>query len=224
MKTEHLIFFPEILKKKAGKIIVSLEDLDEYQPEDFNVFLAVETLKACRLLSKEFEEKYETLKFNYLYNDVILLPSVNYQGELADRYTELEIEQEILQEEPAYSKYATALFNATNFGDEWPEKSGAVEEIENQLTKRSSTARQIMTEISKQLGVNIKTTSWKRLPNGKFDYSLPATLTFEVYKCKPELFIELENLAKTVVNNFSIEAKMEEEWPFWEMEINYKTI
>lgn len=221
MKTDHLIFFPEILKKEAGKIIVRLEDLNEYQPEDFNVFLAVETLKACRLLSEEFQEKYETLKYNYLSNDVIHLPSVNYQGELADRYTELEIEQEILREEPAYSRYATALFNATNFGDEWPEKSAAVEEIENQLTERRSAAHKIMSEISKQLGVTINTTSWKRLPNGKFDYSLPATLTFEVYECKPELFTELENLAKSVVNNFSIETKMEEEWPFWELEIAY---
>lgn len=224
MKIEHLIFFPEILKKEVGKITVRLEDLDDYQPEDFNVFLAVENLKACRLLSKEFDEKYETLKFNYLYNDVILLPSVNYQGELADRYTELEIEQEILREEPAYSKYATALFNATNFGDEWPEKSEVVKVIENQLTQRRSTARQLMSEISKQLGATINTTSWKRLPNGKFDYSLPATLTFEVYECKPELFSELEKLAKKVVNNFSIEVKMDEEWSFWEIEINYNTI
>lgn len=77
-----------------------------------------------------------------------------------------------------------------------------------------------MTEISKQLGVTIKTTSWKRLPNGKFDYSLPATLTFEVYERKPQLLTELENLAKTVVNNFSIEVKMDEEWPFWEMNIS----
>lgn len=220
MKTEHLIFFPEILKKEAGKITVRLEDLDEYQPEDFNVFLAVETLKACRLLSEEFEEKYETLKYNYLYNDVILLPAVNYQGELADRYTELEIEQEILQEEPAYSMYATALFNATNFGEEWPEKSEAIDAIENQLTEKRLMAHQIMTEISKQLGVTIKTTSWKRLPNGKFDYSLAASLTFVVYERKPQLLSELENLAKTVVNNFSIKAKMDEEWPFWEMVIS----
>lgn len=220
MKTEHLIFFPEILKKEAGKITVRLEDLDEYQPEDFNVFLAVETLKACRLLSEEFEEKYETLKYNYLYNDVVNLPSVNFHGELADRYTELKIEQEILREEPAYSRYATALFNATNFGEEWPEKSEAVEEIENQLTEKRLMTHQIMTEISKQLGVTIKTTSWKRLPNGKFDYSLPATLTFEVYERKSELLTELEKIAKTVVNYFSIEAKMDEEWPFWKMVIS----
>lgn len=220
MKIEHLIFFPEILKKEVGKITVRLEDLDEYQPEDLNVFLAVETLKACRLLSEEFEEKYETLKYNYLYNDVILLPAVNYQGELADRFTELEIEQEILREEPTYSMYATALFNATNFGDEWPEQSEAVEEIENQLTEKRLMAHQIITEISKQLGVTIKTTSWKRLPNGKFDYSLPASLTFEVYERKPQLLSELENLAKTVVDNFSIEVKMDEEWSFWEMEIS----
>ena len=217
MKTEHLLFFPEILKKETGKITVRLEDLDEYQPEDFNVFLAVETLKACRLLSEEFEEKYETLKYNYLYNDVILLPAVNYQGELADHCTELEIEKEILSEDPIYRAYSTALFNATNFGEEWPEKSEAVEEIENQLTEKRLVAHRIMTEISKQLGVTIKTTSWKRLPNGKFDYSLPATLTFEVYERKSELLTELENLAKTVVNNFSIEAKMEEEWPFWDI-------
>jgi hypothetical protein len=220
LKTEHLIFFPEILKKEAGKITVRLEDLDEYQPEDFNVFLAVETLKACRLLSEEFEEKYETLKYNYLYNDVILLPAVNYQGELVDRFTELEIEQEILREEPIYTAYSASLFNATNFGEEWPEKSEAVEEIENQLTEKRLMAHQIMTEISKQLGVTIKTTSWKRLPNGKFDYSLPATLTFEVYERKPQLLSELENLAKTVANNFSIETKMEEEWPFWKMVIS----
>lgn len=136
MKTEHLIFFPEILKKEAGKITVRLEDLDEYQPEDFNVFLAIETLKACRLLSEEFQEKHETLKYNYLYNDVILLPALNYQGELADHCTELEIEKEILSEDPIYRAYSTALFNATNFGEEWPEKPEAVEEIENQLTEK----------------------------------------------------------------------------------------
>jgi hypothetical protein len=220
MKTEHLLFFPEILKKEAGKITVRLEDLDEYQPEDFNVFLAVETLKACRLLSEEFEEKYETLKYNYLYNDVIQLPTISFQGELANRFTELEIEQEILREEPIYTAYSASLFNATNFGEEWPEKSEAVEEIENQLTEKRLMTHQIMTEISKQLGVTIKTTSWKRLPNGKFDYSLPATLTFEVYERKSELLTELEKIAKTVVNYFSIEAKMDEEWPFWKMVIS----
>ena len=224
MKTEHLIFFPEILKKEAGKITVRLEDLDEYQPEDFNVFLAIETLKACRLLSEEFQEKHETLKYNYLYNDVILLPALNYQGEPADHCTELEIEKEILSEDPIYRAYSTALFNATNFGEEWPEKPEAVEEIENQLTEKRLMAHQIMTEISKQLGVTIKTTSWKRLPNGKFDYSLPATLTFEVYERKSELLTELEKIAKTVVNYFSIEAKMAEEWPIWDLVITYNEI
>lgn len=220
MKTEHFIFFPEIVKKEAGKITVRLEDLDEYQPEDFNVFLAVETLKACRLLSEDFQVKYETLKYNYLYNDVIQIPSISFQGESADQFTELEIEKEILSEDPIYSAYSTALFNATNFGEEWPEKSEAIESIENQLTEKRLVAHRIIREISKQLGVTIKTTSWKRLPNGKFDYSLPATLTFEVYERKPELLTELENLAKTVVTSFSIEEKTEDEWPFWNMEIS----
>jgi hypothetical protein len=38
MKTEHLIFFPEILKKEAGKIYLRLENSEDYRPRLANFF------------------------------------------------------------------------------------------------------------------------------------------------------------------------------------------
>lgn len=216
MKVEHYVLFPEVMERDYGKVIFKLEYLDDYSADDLNIHLAMLLLESANLIPNYIINSYSVLKSDYLYNKTVDLVPERYTGPLADRFTELEIEKQKIMDNPDYALNMTALFNNYHFGDEIPENLPDVTDAREASFQLMQQQNRIMKQIEPMLSGKVKTTAWPRLANNRFDYSLPATLIFELYNYDSSLLPELNAKALEVVQQIDAkQAKNEFDENYW---------
>lgn len=225
MKLLHYIFYPEIVSKQPGELQCKVIALDDYEPADFNIHLALAILKAAQIISADKLEHYRTMCDNYMYYQLIDLPTIQYRGELADVYTLLKAEETKLMDDPDYKVNIQSYFNHVHFGDDMPADLPNVDEQRDYFGELNSAMHKLMQKIEAEIGAKVKTTAWPRKPNNYFDYSVPTTLTFETYKHDESLEPAINAEAGKYVKSFSYTEGLddigEKEWLFT---IHYNTL
>lgn len=210
MKIDHYIFFPEVVARQPGSVTIRVDALDDYAPEDFNIYLAIALLRAAEIVGFEQLYDYESIKNDYLYNKTIALPDIAYRGPLADQYTTLQVEAGKIMDDPDYRTNLLSTFNHVHFGDDMPEELPDDTEQRNAHHEIMMQIGKISEQIEDELGIMTKTTGWPRLPNWQFDYSLPATLILSPYKYDEALLPQLQAEANKLVKSFTVKEDTDE--------------
>jgi hypothetical protein len=203
MKIEHNIWFPELISTSEKEVKICINGLDEYLPEDFNILLAMEALCAANVLPANEIEGYQQFKQQGLAEKKVVLPNVVYTGPLADAYTRNQAIIDEFRSNPDYQTFSRQLFEACHFDGEMPVTDESLAILQERVFEIEQKNWKIMKEIQTELGVEISTTSWPRLPNGFWDYSLPAKLHLEVFEYHTSLGIELQEIAEKFISSFS---------------------
>lgn len=153
---------------------------------------------------------YHQQKNDYLYNKVILSPIIEYKGELADIYTTLYVEGKKIMNHPSYSSYLTAKFNEMHFGEE-ASVNPPDPEFQNKNLEISKQQNLVLQKTEEQLGIHSQTVGWKRLKNGQFDTSLPATLIIQPFEYNKVEFDKLKKMANNIIKSFQFKKDENEE-------------
>jgi hypothetical protein len=203
MKIEHNIWFPELICKSEKEVTIYVIGLEDYQPVDFNVLLAMEALCAAKVIPTNEIEDYQQFKRLGLAEKKDNLPNVDYQGPLADEYTRNQAVIDEFRSIPIFQNFSRQLFEACHFDGEMPITDENLAVLQERVFEIEQNNWNIMKEIQREIGHEILTTSWPRLPNGFWDYSLPTTLIFEVFEYNSSFVCELEKKAKQFITAFS---------------------
>ncbi|MBU3660914.1 MAG: hypothetical protein FGM14_13640 [Flavobacteriales bacterium] len=216
MKIEHHVWFPEIVQKSEKEISMYVMGFDVYKPEDFNLLFAMEALCAAKGISEEALEKYQQFKQQGFAERRVSLPNYTYSGPLADEYTRNQSVMDEFRSNPDYQNFSRQLFEACHFDGEMPMTDENLALLQDRVFEIERKNMKIMQQIQREIGLEILTTSWPRLPNNYWDYSLPTQLTFEVFKYEESFVQELQEKANAYIASFSVEPIVrfedEQEW------------
>jgi hypothetical protein len=223
MKIEHNIWFPELIGQSEKEVTIYANGLDDYQPRDFNILLAMEALCAAKVIPTKEIEAYQQFKQLGLAEKKEILPNVVYQGPLADEYTRNQALIDEFRSNADYQVFSRQLFEACHFDGEMPITDENLAVLQERVFEIEQNNWEIMKEIQAEIGLEILTNSWPRLPNGFWDYSLPTTLVFEVFEYNSSFVIELEKKAEEFITSFScVPIERYEDVNTWEIIIQLK--
>lgn len=216
MKIDHHVWFPEIIQKSEKEISMYVMGFDLYKPEDFNLLFAMEALCAAKGISDEAIDTYQQFKQHGLAERRVSLPNYTFSGPLADEYTRNQSAIDEFRSNPDYQNFSRQLFEACHFEGEMPTTDENLALLQDRVFEIERKNMKIMQQIQCEIGLEILTTSWPRLPNGYWNYALPTQLTFEVFDYEESFVKELQEKANVYIASFSIEPFMrfegEQEW------------
>lgn len=203
MKIEHNIWYPELISISEKEVKICINGLDDYLPGDFNILLAMEALCATNVIPGNEIEAYQQFKQQGFAEKKVVLPNVVYTGPLADDYTRNQAVMDEFRSNPDYQTFSRQLFEACHFDGEMPMTDESLAILQERVFEIEQKNWKILKEIQTELGLEILTTSWPRLPNCFWDYSLPAKLIFEVFEYQKSFAIELQEMAEKFISSFS---------------------
>jgi len=203
MKIDHNIWYPELISTSEKEVKICINGLDEFLLVDFNILLAMEALCATNVLPVNDIEAYQQFKQQGFAEKKVVLPNVVYTGPLADAYTRNQAIMDEFRSNPDYQRFSRQLFEACHFDGEMPVTDESLAILQERVFEIEQKNWKIMKEIQTELGVEISTTSWPRLQNGFWDYSLPAKLHLEVFEYQKSFAIELQEIAEKFISSFS---------------------
>jgi len=223
MKIDHNIWFPELIRKSEKEVTIYANGLEDYQSRDFNILLAMEALCAAKGIHSNEIEAYQQFKQLGLAEKRDSLPNVIYRGHLADEYTRNQAIIDEFRSNADYQIFSRQLFEACHFDGEMPITDENLAVLQEQVFEIEQNNWKIMKEIQAEIGLEILTTAWPRLPNGFWDYSLPTTLVFEVFEYNSSFVIELEKKAEQFITSYScVPIDRYEDVKTWEIIIQLK--
>jgi hypothetical protein len=215
MKIEHHIYDYncEIVEKSEGKASIKVKNTFlDYQPADFNVHFAIQTLLACNLLEKLSIGHYSFQKSQYLYDKATRLPEIPYTGKLADDYTFLQTQSDKLgayTRAPASPPTILEVVETLKPFLSQAETSTITRYLDDIFSlsafigsKQSKILKAIHTEIRPTS--EIRTIGWKRNNSGAFDYSLPATLFLGTVAFDEKEYQKLMKVVAQIAQKFTI--------------------
>ena len=203
MKIDHNIWFPELISKSEKEVTIYVNGLDDYKPEDFNILLAMEAICAAKMIPENEIDAYQQFKQHGFAEQKVLLPKVSYRGPLADEYTRNQAVMDEFRSNPNYQTFSRQLFEACHFDGEMPITDENLAILQERVFEIEQKNWKILKEIQAEIGREILTNSWPRLPTGYWDYSLPTTLNFEVFEYNKNFVHELQKKAEQFINSFS---------------------
>jgi hypothetical protein len=216
MKIEHHVWFPEINNKSEKEVEMYVMGFEAYQPEDFNLLFAMEALCAAKGIAEEAIESYQQFKQQGFAEKRVSLPKFTYSGPLADEYTRNQAIMDEFRSNPDYQTFSRQLFEACHFDGEMPMTDDNLALLQDRVYEIELKNVKIMQQIQREVGLEILTISWPRLPNNYWDYTLPTQLTFEVFQYEEAFISELQQRAQQYIDYFSYEPIVrfedEQEW------------
>jgi hypothetical protein len=216
MKIEHHVWFPEIIGKSEKEVEMYVMGFEAYQPEDFNLLFAMEALCTAKGISDEAIEAYQQFKQQGFAEKKVTLPNFTYSGPLADEYTLNQAVMDEFRSNPDYQTFSRQLFEACHFDGKMPMTDDNLALLQERVFEIERKNMKIMQKIQREVGLEILTTAWPRLPNNYWDYSLPTQLTFEVFEYEVAFINELQQKAQQYIDSFSCEPIVryedEQEW------------
>jgi hypothetical protein len=242
MKIEHQIseYNCEVISNQDNKAIIKVKDnFSDYQPADFNVHFAIQTLLACNILEKISDGHYNVYKSQYLYEKAIRLPDIIITGKLADDYTFFSEQQEKLKAW-VYNKTATIqeikeviesispFFEAKKIAecqhDDHKEHSRNLDSL---ISKHKN---EILDQICKENNIqNLRTIDFKRKKNNQnesvFDYSLPAKLSLGTVTFDEKEYKKLMDVVNHIIQKFHIQPIIDKnDENYYLVEVEYQNI
>lgn len=205
MKIEHYVWHTEIISKSEKEIAMYIMGFDDYASEDFNILLAMEALCTSKGISDNAIETYQQYKQQGLEQRKMVLPNYTYTGALADAYTRNQSIIDEFRSNTDYQNFSRQLFEACHFDGEMPISDENVAVLQERVFEIEQQNTKIISDIKREIGLEILTISWPRLPNNYWDYSLPGQLIFEVYKYEESFISELQKLAYHHIESFTFE-------------------
>lgn len=110
MRHTHNFFSCQLVKNDVyGQAVITTEVSKDYRPEDFDMHLAFELLSMFQLVSYEAHSEYTTLRENYFFENVEMLPPTTYTGKWAVPFIKAEDASHQLSVNPAHTVDVLAL-------------------------------------------------------------------------------------------------------------------